>query len=486
MRASVIIPVWNGADLLPGCLDAVRQQAGDELREIICVDNASKDASAALIAERYPEVRLLRQPVNLGFAGGVNAGIDAARGDVLVLLNQDCIAQPGWLTALGRALEAHPNLGVAGCAISRPDGTVDHVGAEIQRPKGYGRHLAQATAGQLAEADFVTGAAMAIPRPAREAIGPLDEGFYPGYYEDADYCYRARHRGFSVACALEARVVHLARSVAWQEDTIRHHTDQCLARYRFVAKHFDGPETEAFFAAELQDVEEEEYLDRATGRAIAARDVLRLLPDLLQRRHLDLDEPLPAAHRRQLQVGFARVGRRGQATAARLAQIGLVPSDAEQWQAEARRLREALAQPLPVDPATLAAEDTAGEAELRRLEEREYELLRRLYPAGFGGGSVTRREQIGHRLRRLWHVLTGLDQVLQAELQAIRAERMARMRHAERLHRGQLVRLLQAHQARMHLIESLGQQNEQLWHYHEEGLERRLKLLETLIDYDHG
>ncbi|MEJ2212434.1 MAG: glycosyltransferase family 2 protein, partial [Anaerolineae bacterium] len=296
MRASIIIPVWNGADVLAGCLDSIREQADDHLLEVICVDNDSQDASAALLADRYPEVRLLRQRVNLGFAGGVNAGLAAARGDLLILLNQDCIVQPGWLAALSQAMEAAPDLGVAGCTLSRP--------------------------------------AMSISRRAMEAIGPFDEGFYPGYYEDADYCYRARRRGFTVACVARARVVHLAHSAAWQQDTVRYQADHCLARYRFVAKHFDGREKAAFFAAEGRAIEEEEYLDRAIGRALAARDLLRGIPDLLQRRHLDLDVPALPADRRQLQVGFARLRHQGQAAAGRLALVGLVPPPLEAWQEE--------------------------------------------------------------------------------------------------------------------------------------------------------
>jgi len=436
MRASIIIPVWNGADVLPGCLDAIQEQAGNDLFEIICVDNASEDFSATLIAQGYPGVRLLRQPVNLGFAGGVNAGIDAARGGVLVLLNQDCIVQPGWLAALGRALDAHPDLGVAGCTISRPDGTVDHVGAEIRRPDGHGLHLAQTADGQLQEADFVTGAAMAIPRRALEAIGSFDEGFYPGYYEDADYCYRARRRGFSVACAAEARVIHLARSKAWTEDTIKYHADHNLARYRFVAKHFDSQETEEFFVAELRNVAEEEYFDRAIGRAIAARDLLRGLPDVLQRRGLDLAEPVSPAHRRHLQVGFARIWRQGQAAAGQLLRIDLIPLPLQERQAGMHH-----------PPETPAEEGATYEEEMRRLKQREYEILRRLYPLGFSpGGRQARLKQVGYRLGSLWRSLTGTNEVLQGELQAVRRA---------------------------------------LYLSHKEELTRRLKLIETLLDYDY-
>src|SRR5205085_10407030 len=104
---SVIIPAWNGAALLPACLDALARQAPPPL-EIIVVDNASSDGTAALLADRYPQVRLLGQTQNLGFAGGCNAGLRAARGDLLVLLNQDTVPEGGWLEALLKAFERQP------------------------------------------------------------------------------------------------------------------------------------------------------------------------------------------------------------------------------------------------------------------------------------------------------------------------------------------------------------------------------------------
>ncbi|NIV29072.1 MAG: glycosyltransferase, partial [Anaerolineae bacterium] len=84
MEASIVIPVWNGGSVVSDCLDAIYAHCGDELLEVICVDNASRDDSATLIADRFPQVRLIRQPVNLGFAGGVNAGIQMAQGDVFI------------------------------------------------------------------------------------------------------------------------------------------------------------------------------------------------------------------------------------------------------------------------------------------------------------------------------------------------------------------------------------------------------------------
>ncbi len=111
MRATVIIPIWRGAPVIAGCLDAVYRHSGPALHEVICVDNASPDGAGDLVAARFPAARLLRQPVNLGFAGGVNVGIANATGDLFVLVNQDCVPGPGWLDALraglGKSLTSH-------------------------------------------------------------------------------------------------------------------------------------------------------------------------------------------------------------------------------------------------------------------------------------------------------------------------------------------------------------------------------------------
>ena len=117
MRATVIIPIWRGAPVIAGCLDAVYRHSGPALHEVICVDNASPDGAGDLVAARFPAVRLLRQPVNLGFAGGVNVGIANATGDLLVLVNQDCVPGPGWLDALRAGLAGNPGAGIAGALL---------------------------------------------------------------------------------------------------------------------------------------------------------------------------------------------------------------------------------------------------------------------------------------------------------------------------------------------------------------------------------
>lgn len=213
---SVIIPLWNGREWIDDCLSALltaSAQLGAQA-EIIVVDNGSADGSAAHVATTWPQaqIHLFQNEKNLGFAGGCNVGLRAARGRYLALLNQDTQVRPGWLAALVQALEA--GAGVVGSLALLPDGvTVQHAGGIVEWPTAIARHIGYGEAlgpqwQQPADVDFVTAAAMAFPRRLVDEIGLLDELFWPGYYEDADFCWRAREAGYSVHYLPDAILVH--------------------------------------------------------------------------------------------------------------------------------------------------------------------------------------------------------------------------------------------------------------------------------------
>ena len=305
---TVVIPVWNGAGVIADCLRNLYTYSGSALRRVVAVDNASPDESAAVIEREFPQVHLVHSSFNLGFAGGINLGVEAAFAqdelDAVVLLNQDCLVEPQWLDALCAGLSGDGEAAIAGCTLLNSDGTVNHAGARLDLPLAHSRHLTDVTAAPT-RMDYVTGAVFAIRRAAWQTLGPLDEDFYPAYYEEADYCYRARRHGWGVLYVPSAKVRHLQTSQQWRKDPLLHWTQQHRARYRFVAKHFSGGELAAFFVAEHAVLAGETWFDQMMGRLLAARHVLRGLDATLQRRCRELEEQPVLADKRQLQVGFA-------------------------------------------------------------------------------------------------------------------------------------------------------------------------------------
>ncbi|MFZ1769793.1 MAG: glycosyltransferase family 2 protein [Caldilinea sp.] len=260
MKTTVIVPVWNGRRYLESCFTALLAQRtwAGEAPELIAVDNASTDGGADFIAARFPTVRLLRNRTNQGFAGGCNRGLEAANGELLILLNQDTQVQPGWLNAL-HAAAADPTAGAIGCKILYPDArTIQHAGATLEWPLGLAHHIGAGELDQgqwdaLREAEFVTGAALAIRKEVLAQVGPFDEGFWPGYFEDADLCLRIRQAGWRILYAPQAVLLH-QESTSVRDAARRAYYYQC-GRLRLLLKHLE-PERwlEEFIAVEQENL----------------------------------------------------------------------------------------------------------------------------------------------------------------------------------------------------------------------------------------
>jgi GT2 family glycosyltransferase len=209
--ASIVIVSWNGRQYLEPCLDAVAAQQGVEV-ETIVVDNGSTDGTAAFVRERFPWVRLISLAENRGFAGGNNAGVREAHGSVVVLLNNDTVAEPGWLAALLRGREGGgPNALASSRIVYMHDPRViDSAGDGLLRWGGafkwhHGASIERA--GDSREVFGVCGAACAIPRRVFEELGGFDEDFFASH-EDVDLSYRARLLGYSCRYVPDAVVRH--------------------------------------------------------------------------------------------------------------------------------------------------------------------------------------------------------------------------------------------------------------------------------------
>ena len=217
---SAVIPTWNGLRYLPACLAALRAQLGPG-DEIVLVDNRSRDGAGDWARRHAPDVRVLDMPANLGFAGGTAAGIAAARGGLLLLINDDALAEPGCVEALWAALRGAPGAGAAAGVLTfsrRPD-TVASAGIVFRRDGvATDLHLGLPVAGLPTAPVAIFGASggLALLRRAMlDDVGGLEPSFF-SYLEDADLAWRALLRGWGCALAPAARARHVYSATAGQ------------------------------------------------------------------------------------------------------------------------------------------------------------------------------------------------------------------------------------------------------------------------------
>lgn len=228
---SVIIVSWNTRDYLARCLAAIPVAGGGLATEVIAIDNGSSDGTQAMLASEFPEVRLIQNPDNVGFARANNIGARASRGRALLLLNSDCDLGPEALQAMVGELERDGSLGGVFCRLVNPDRSLQpsvHRGfpsllgvlgellglsslryAVYRRPALHpwllrGTVRAHARAGEVA---WGGAACMLVRREAFEAVGGFDERFFL-YWEDVDLCRRIRSAGYRLRYLPEPVAVH--------------------------------------------------------------------------------------------------------------------------------------------------------------------------------------------------------------------------------------------------------------------------------------
>ena len=211
-RVAVVIPNWNGVHLLPTCLDSLRHQTYADF-EIVVIDNGSTDDSRRLLTEGYPEVRVIALAENRLFVGAVNVGIRQTSAEIVVLLNNDTEAEPDWLAELVRALDEHPEAGMATSKMllfDRRD--VLNSAGDFYGADGVpgNRGVWQRDLGQYDDDVYVFGAcggAAAYRRRLFDDIGLFDEEFV-AYCEDVDLSFRAQLAGYACVFAPQARLYH--------------------------------------------------------------------------------------------------------------------------------------------------------------------------------------------------------------------------------------------------------------------------------------
>jgi len=214
VRAVVIN--WNGREVLEPCLRTLLASSYPNL-SVLLVDNASTDGSVQFVRGAFPSVRVAEQSSNLGFAAGVNVGLQLALdegADYILLLNNDIELDANAVSALVEAALAHPKSAFVGPLIYYADrpSVIWSAGGSVSFWTGNIRHLGlrEEDAGQyvqVRQVDYVTACAVLASAEAVRVIGLMDEIYYM-YNEDTDWCVRARDAGFEVLFAPSARIWH--------------------------------------------------------------------------------------------------------------------------------------------------------------------------------------------------------------------------------------------------------------------------------------
>lgn len=244
---SIVIVSFNTNELTHQCLACVRDHGGEVKHEVIVVDNASSDGSADMVETEFPEVTLIRQTVNKGFAGGNIPGMKKAEGRYILLLNSDAFIAGGVLSKTLAYMDANPRVGILGCRLTNPDGSLQPSARSLPGPINKFFHISGLAArfpssrifGKVdytwwdhstpRKVGWVVGAFFMIRRRTMEVIGLLDDGYFL-YFEEIDYCLSAHRAYWDVVFYPDASVVHLGgQSTLKTPGRISTHGRQSLA-----------------------------------------------------------------------------------------------------------------------------------------------------------------------------------------------------------------------------------------------------------------
>lgn len=254
---SIIIVSFQVRRLLDRCLASIRNNKSSFSIEVLVVDNASSDGTAAWVKENYPEDCLIANSTNRGYSAANNQGLKAASGRYLMLLNPDTLVPDSRpLDTLLRFMDSHPRAGACGPSLRYTDGSFQHAAFRfpsitqvyfdlfppnwrVMESRFNGRYSRKVyAAGRPFLVDHPLGAAFMVRRGAIEQVGWLDEGFYI-YSEEIDWAKRIRKAGWQIWCVPEAEIIHL------EAQSTRQFREQMLvelwrSRFRYFHKH-EGP-----------------------------------------------------------------------------------------------------------------------------------------------------------------------------------------------------------------------------------------------------
>lgn len=221
-KVSIILLNWNGKEDTLECLESIRQIDYPNY-EIILVDNGSTDGSVEFFRDKYPEIEIIQNEENLGFAEGNNVGISniIARGtDYILLQNNDTVVDPRFLTELVQVIESDNTIGVVGPTVyyyGSPN-KIQSAGAKIWWCIGRSRHLRKnrfdkGDLGEIREVDYIPGCSLLAKSELFSKVGYLNENYF-AYWEESDWCIRVKKAGYNILYVPPAKVWHKGGSTS--------------------------------------------------------------------------------------------------------------------------------------------------------------------------------------------------------------------------------------------------------------------------------
>ena len=251
---SLVIINYNTKEFLGKCLKSIYENTHEISFEVFVVDNNSKDESTKMVKKEFPQVNLIKNEINVGFAKANNQAIRKSSGRYILLLNSDTLVSPNSLNMMKRFMDHHPQAGALGCKLLNPDLTLQPSCREFPSfvtllfestfldqlfpsNKVIGRYkLSSWNHNEIREVDQPMGACLMVRRKTMEEVGLLDEGFHM-FFEEVDWCYRIKKRGWKIYFLPEAKVIHYGgqsiRKVNFKMFFSWH-----KSRYRFFKKRY--------------------------------------------------------------------------------------------------------------------------------------------------------------------------------------------------------------------------------------------------------
>lgn len=237
---SIIVPHFRNVHITLACVSALSRLNTSIKFELVLVNDGGLDEHQTIL-ERIAGVRHHSLSINSGFLQAANDGAALALGDIIIFLNNDCFALPGWLDEIAQVFQEHPSAGIVGSQLISETGLISECGGFIL-PDGHGWNFGRGSVvgsgdtSFLRHADYVSGASLAVRTRLWEKLGGFSPEFSPAYYEDSDLCFRARQEGWSVYIQPASRAVHIEGSTAGRNILTGPKQSQETNRLKFATK----------------------------------------------------------------------------------------------------------------------------------------------------------------------------------------------------------------------------------------------------------